>query len=119
MSGPRGEQLGQDELPRRAARVSGDGLDVPQELAVAREVLALEARVVPAPILGREVVRRLDAPGEDAAAEGRVGDERDPQIPATRQRSLRLRAVRVRYCIRGPPFVTRAILHRALRARGV
>ena len=26
---------------------------------------------------------------------------------------------RVRYCIRGPPFVTRAILHRARRGRGV
>ena len=55
------------------------------ELEVALEVLALEARVVAAEVALREIVRRPDLPGEEAAAERAVRDEADAELAAGRK----------------------------------
>src|SRR5207244_4880786 len=63
-------------------------LDAHHELQVSLEVLSLKTRVVAPPVVGREIVRRLEAAGEEPAAERAVGDEPDPQLTAQRKNLL-------------------------------
>ena len=45
------------------------------------------------PVIGGEIRRRLDLPGQEAASEGTVGDKRDAQFPdGVEQRVLRVAA---------------------------
>src|SRR3954471_10316527 len=64
---------------------SRDLFDAVDEVEIAFEVFALEARRLAA-VIGRfEVVDRLETSGEEAAADRRVGDEADAQLAHGRQ----------------------------------
>jgi hypothetical protein len=52
---------------------------------VLREILALKARVAAAPVVGRQIVDRAEASGDEAATERAVGDERDAEVLQRRQ----------------------------------
>jgi hypothetical protein len=73
------------ELRRRHALGGGELLDRGDEVEVALEVLALEARVPAAEVVVGEVVERLDLAGQEPAAERRVGHEADAELAAGRQ----------------------------------
>ena len=79
------EQPGQRHLRRCGARLGGDGLDLIDDVQVALEVLAREARVGFAPVIVRELIGRADLPGEETVAERRLGDEADAQLAQQRQ----------------------------------
>ena len=70
------------ELRRGAAFLPRDLLHERHEVEVLLEVLALEARVVAAVVVGREIVDRAELPGQEAAAERAVGDEADAELAA-------------------------------------
>src|SRR5207302_3691634 len=65
------------ELPRGDALLLGQLTDAFGQQAVVLEVLAGEARAVAAEVALVELLWRGEAPGEEAASEGRVGDEGD------------------------------------------
>jgi hypothetical protein len=71
------EQPGQRHLRRCGARLGGDGLDLIDDVQVALEVLAREARVGFAPVVVRELLGRANLPCEETVAERRVGNEAD------------------------------------------
>ena len=73
------------ELGRRALLPPRDLLDVRHQVEVLLEVVALEARGVPAVVVGREVVEGAEPAGEEAAAQRAVGDEADAELAAERQ----------------------------------
>ena len=87
----------------------GQLLDLGGQLEVRLQVLAGEPRPVAAEVVGVELVRRLEPAGEEAAAERRVRDQADPELPQGRQ-DLRLE-------VAGPERVLR--LHRRDRMGGV
>src|SRR6185436_14810344 len=74
------EHPGQGELGGRATFSRGDARDALDDREVPPEVVALEARVVPPPVVGREVVGRRVAAGQESAAERAVGDKADAQL---------------------------------------
>src|SRR6185437_10815130 len=82
------EQPGETELRDGAALVGGDRLDAFDERAVLLKILALETRVaLPRVALGK--VREIgDDAGEEAAAQWRVSDKRDAEIPGRFARFL-------------------------------
>src|SRR5690606_12550511 len=63
------------ELCGSAAFVLGDVVHGIDELEIAAEILALEARVLASPVIGCEIVDAADRTREEAAAERAVGDE--------------------------------------------
>jgi hypothetical protein len=70
----------QGELRRRDPLLGGDLLDALDELKIAREVLPLQARVMPADVVGVEVVRRAEPAGQEPSAQRAVGDETDAEL---------------------------------------
>src|SRR3989449_2834661 len=80
-----GQQPRERELGGRAPLLSRQLLHPRDEIQVLREVRALEARVVAAPIVLRQVVERLEPPREEPSPDGAVGDEPDAQLAARRQ----------------------------------
>src|SRR5215470_15954968 len=74
------EEPGEHELGRRAALLGREFLDAVHELDVVLEVLLLEARVVAASIALGDVLELLELSGEQAAPDGRVGDEGDAEL---------------------------------------
>src|SRR5581483_7759258 len=60
-------------------------LDVPDEVEVLLEVVALKPRTLTPVIVRREIVRRAVASREEPATERTVGDERDPELAAQRE----------------------------------
>src|SRR5690606_36429466 len=73
------------ELCGSAALVRGDLANRVDELEIASKVLALEARVLAAPVIGCEIVDAANRAREEATAEGTVGDEADTELRAERQ----------------------------------
>src|SRR5690606_24601114 len=73
---------GERQLAGRHALLARDLLDLGDQLQVAREVLALEARREAPVVVGREVLEAAELAGEEAAPERAVGDEADPELPA-------------------------------------
>src|SRR4029077_12621390 len=90
---PAREQPGERELPRGAFLLLRHVEQRPHEVEVLLEVLVLEARVIPTAVVGRDLRRGVGAPGEEAAAERGVGDERDAELAQDGQRLLRLHPV--------------------------
>src|SRR4029078_6762742 len=76
---PAGQQPGNRQLRGRALLPARERLDALDDLEGLLEVLSLEARIVAPPVVGREIVDRSEAAGEEAAAERAVGDEADAQ----------------------------------------
>src|SRR3954447_12360399 len=74
------EDPGDRDLARLHVVLLGDLLDGADEFHVLVEDLALEARVVAAEVVVRQVVRAADGPGEESAPQRRVRDEADPQL---------------------------------------
>src|SRR5260221_1744220 len=75
------------EGDRRGRDAVGRG-DVPYDAGGAHvvvEVRALEARIVPAEVVFRVLLGALDAPGQEAAAEGAEGDETDAELAQERE----------------------------------
>jgi len=64
-----GQEPGERELRGRAVLLLGDRLELAHQVEILREVRLLEARVIAAPIVGRDVAETLDTSGEPAAAE--------------------------------------------------
>ena len=58
----------------------GQIFKVSGEREVVREVLALESRIVPAPVVGREVVELAEASAQESAAERAEGDQGDAKL---------------------------------------
>src|SRR5207245_9908487 len=79
------KQPGERRLRRPARLLLRQLLDPGDEVQVLREVRALEARVVAAPIILRQVVERFEPPGEEPAPQRAVRHESDAQLPARRQ----------------------------------
>src|SRR6266568_709361 len=68
-----------------ATKFGMNGLDFVDDAEVAPEVLAGEARVGLAPVVGGELVARAKLAGQEAVAERRVGNEPDAQVAQQRQ----------------------------------
>ena len=79
------EQPRDGELAGRDALLGSDLLHALDEVEVALEVLALEARVGPAEVVLGEIVGRRDLAGEEAAPERAVGDEADAELADRRE----------------------------------
>src|SRR5437899_8356521 len=88
------QQPGERELGWRAAFLRGHGFDLCHQIPVAGEVLALEARVGGSSLT--DVRQALNGTGEEAAAERRIGDKTDAELPRGLPRLLRLRPVEER-----------------------
>ena len=86
MSSPWASSQANEHLRRGAPDLGGDGLDLVGAAQVVLEVLAGEARVGLAEVGVRQVVDRAHVPGEEAAAQRRVGHEADAQLAQHRQR---------------------------------
>src|SRR5436189_2983207 len=78
----------QRELRGRALLLDRDLLDVAEQLEVLGEVLPLEPRRAPAPVVGGEVLESLDLAGEESPPERAVGDEADAQLAARGKRPV-------------------------------
>ena len=87
------EEPREHELAGRAALVARELLDLAYELDVALEVLFLEARMLPAPVVLGNVGEFVDLAGEQAATQRRVRDQRDPELAQRRQCLLGLHAI--------------------------
>ena len=81
---------GERELRRGEALRLRERLDPGDEREVRLQVLALEARVDPAPVVGGELAGGTDRPRQEAAPERAVGDEADAEL-ADRRRGSRPR----------------------------
>src|SRR6266849_678406 len=86
---PLSQEPGEDELAGFHALLLGDLLDPMDEREVVLEVPVLEARMLTAPVIRGEVAEVLDPSRQEAAAEGRVGDEGDAELPTGGQGLLR------------------------------
>src|SRR5688572_7393709 len=84
------EQPGERQLPRRAAVLAGKLLHLLDEIDVALEIFLLEPRMSAPAVVFRDVGNLVHLPGEQAAAQRRVGDQRDAELPQRRQRLLGL-----------------------------
>src|SRR6185436_6087706 len=73
---------GEGELRRRTALRPGDLPDALGELQVLFQVLPLETRIGPAPVVLREIIEVLDLAGEKAAAERAVSHDPAAELPA-------------------------------------
>jgi hypothetical protein len=76
------EHPGQRELRRSAPLLARESFDAIEQREVLVEILALEARRLPAVVVLRHVGARLEAPGQKAAPERAMGDEADAELPA-------------------------------------
>src|SRR2546425_13053709 len=73
------------ELRRRAPLARGDLFNPAHECEVLVKVLALKARVVAAPVVGRDVGRRSKPARQESTTERTIRDERNLELPAERQ----------------------------------
>src|SRR5207237_7421556 len=90
------QEPGKAELRDGAALVGGDRLDPLDQGAVLLKIVTREARVAGAGVALGEVGEIRHNAGEQAAAQGRIGDKRDAEIAGGLARFLRLLAVEQR-----------------------
>src|SRR5262249_10887358 len=90
------EQPGEHQLAGRAALLARELLYFFHELDVALEILFLEPWMLAATVVDGNVGDLVHLAGEEATAERRVGDERDPELAQRRYRLLGLDAVEQR-----------------------
>ena len=79
---PLRQHPGERQLRRAAALGSRERSHLIDQRQIAREVLALKARVGAPIVIGREIIGALDGTGEKAAAQRTVGDQADAEALA-------------------------------------
>src|SRR5260370_2647717 len=79
------EQPGKRELTRRAALLARQLLHPAHEIEILLEILALEARMILAPVAFLDVLRPFDLAGQESAAQRAVRDETDLEFANGRQ----------------------------------
>src|SRR5260370_39553539 len=79
------EQPGKRELTRRAVLLARQLLHPAHQIEILLEVLALEARMILAPVAVLDVLRPLDLASQEPTAQRAVGDEPDLELANGRQ----------------------------------
>src|SRR5438094_1778890 len=76
------EHPGERELRRRATLLPRTLFNPFHHVEVFLELLSLKARGVPPPVVGSQILKALDSPGQETAAERAVGDKGDAKLAA-------------------------------------
>jgi hypothetical protein len=79
---------GKRHLRRRCAARAGDAFDDRDQSAVRLGMARLEARDLLAEVIGRQIFRRGDRTGQEAAAERTEGNKADAEFGAGRKRAI-------------------------------
>src|SRR5712691_9140983 len=104
---------GQSHLSWRITLRPGDFFQTLHQCEVLLKIFVLETRMSTAPVIRGQVIGTADLPGEETAAQRRVGDETDPKLSHGREDAIIFRlpapkgifALQRRYwmhCVRAP-----------------